>query len=58
VAAYEIRLAGCDDTTVFVMDLTDDEAALAERVAARARQSSEWDCQPRMTIAPAPPNPE
>jgi hypothetical protein len=57
MAAYEIRLSGCDDTTVFVVDLTDAEAAVADRVAARSRQAAEYGCQPRMTIAPAPASP-
>lgn len=60
MAAYQIRMSGCDDSTVFVMDLTDAEAALLGRVAARAFQASAFECQPRMTISPvtAPPAPK
>jgi len=54
MGAYEIRMSGCHDATTFVMDLTDAEAAFLGRVAARAFQASAFECQPRMTIAPAP----
>lgn len=48
--SYEIKIKGCDGDTTFVMDLTSDEAELAERIAARSRQVSEYDCEPTMTI--------
>lgn len=50
MTAYEIRLEGCDDSTAFVMDLDDSEAALVERVAARSREVSEFDCMPTMAV--------
>lgn len=53
MAAYEVRLVGCDEVTTFVMDLADAEAALVERVAALSRETSAYNCEPRMTIAPA-----
>jgi len=57
MAAYQIQLSGCDDETTFDMDLTKGQAALLERVAALSRETSTYGCEPRMTIAPAPPNP-
>ena len=52
MAAYNIALAGCDDQTNVEMDLTDDEAALLERVAAATRQASQFGCMPTMTLTP------
>jgi len=52
MAAYDIKLEGCDAETHVEIDLTDDEAALLERVAHATRQASEYDCQPKMTLTP------
>lgn len=52
MTACRIRLSGCDESTQFDMDLDDDEAALLERVAARSREVSEYDCMPTMTVTP------
>jgi len=52
VSAYEIKLSGCDDHTVFVMDLTGTEAALLQRVAALSRETSNYSCEPTMTVDP------
>ncbi len=49
----EIRLRGCDDSTAFVMELTDAELGLLRRVAALSGQASGYACQPSMTISPA-----
>lgn len=48
--SYAIQIKGCDDDTTFVMDLTSTEAELAERIAARSRETSQFDCQPTMII--------
>jgi hypothetical protein len=53
VSAYEIRLHGCDDCTEFVMELTDAEAETARRIAALTVATSEFGCQPTMTLTPA-----
>jgi hypothetical protein len=55
VKAYEIKLSGCDDSTRFVMDLDDAEAALLERVAARSQEASSYGCEPRMYLTTPPP---
>lgn len=47
---YRIRLIGCDDTTEFVMDITEDEAALIRRVAEKSDETSNYGCMPTMTI--------
>lgn len=53
VSTYEIRLSGCDDATVFVMDLTGAEADAVRRVADRSREVSTFSCEPVMTVTPA-----
>ena len=47
---YVITLEGCDDETVFKMDLTEGEAILLEKVAAKANKTSTYGCMPRMYI--------
>ena len=47
---YVITLEGCDDETVFKMDLTEGEAILLEKVAAKANETSTYGCMPRMYI--------
>jgi hypothetical protein len=50
MTTYEFRLAGCDDATVFAMDLTDAEADVARRIAALTVATSDYGCQPTMTM--------
>ena len=47
---YVITLEGCDYETVFKMDLTEGEAILLEKVAAKANETSTYGCMPRMYI--------
>ena len=47
---YKITLEGCDDSTIFEMDLTPDEHAVLERVAKKANETSTYGCMPRMYI--------
>ena len=47
---YVITLEGCDDETVFKMNLTEGEAILLEKVAAKANETSTYSCMPRMYI--------
>ena len=39
-----------DDKTVFKMDLTEGEAILLEKVAAKANGTSTYGCMPRMYV--------
>lgn len=55
---YEIKLSGCDASTAFVMDLSDDDAALLTRVAKLSQQVSGYSCQPRMILTTPPPDSE
>jgi len=47
---YRIALHGCDDSTIFEMELTDEEFALAERIAAKSEETSSYGCMPTMVI--------
>lgn len=47
---YKIILEGCDDTTVFDMELTDDEYNLLVRVSEKANETSTYMCEPRMYV--------
>ena len=47
---YVITLEGCDDETVFKMDLTESETILLEKVAAKANGTSTYGCMPRMYV--------
>lgn len=47
---YEIQLKGCDDNTVFSMELTNDEYELLKKVSEKANETSTYTCMPRMYI--------
>ena len=47
---YVITLEGCDDETVFKMDLTEGEVILLKKVAAKANETSTYGCMPRMYV--------
>jgi hypothetical protein len=53
MAAFEIRLKGCDETNQFVVDLTEAGADAARRIAAASQESSNYSCEPVMTITAA-----
>lgn len=50
MSPYVIVIEGCDDSTAFDIDLTADEARVAERIAEMSRRTSQFDCQPKMTV--------
>lgn len=47
---YIITLEGCDDKTVFEMDLTEEETILLQNVATKANETSTYNCMPRMYV--------
>lgn len=47
---YIITLEGCDDETVFEMNLTEEEAILLQNVAAKANETSTYGCMPTMYV--------
>ena len=49
---YYIELRGCDDTTLFVMELDENEVNLLQTVAKKSREVSSYSCMPRMFLKP------
>ena len=47
---YIIALEGCDDETVFEMDLTEEEKILLQNIAAKVNETSTYGCMPRMYV--------
>ena len=47
---HKIELVGCDDTTCFYMELTDEELNLLKRVSELSKETSEYGCMPTMWI--------
>jgi hypothetical protein len=46
-----VRLIGCDDTTYIAMDVSEDEKALLDRLAAASEAESNCPCMPVMAVA-------
>lgn len=47
---YEIALCGCDDATIFYMELTQSEYELLKKVAEKSKETSTYGCMPTMEI--------
>lgn len=47
---YEIWVDGCDDSTYITFELTDKEYELVKRIAEEITETSEYKCQPIMSI--------
>ena len=47
---YQISLVGCDDETVFKMELTDEEYKLLKKVGDKANATATYNCMPRMYV--------
>lgn len=47
---YKVGIHGCDDSTYLIVDLTAEEAALVERLAAMSKEESAYGCMPTMAI--------
>lgn len=50
---YQISVNGCDATTNFEMELTDDEVEIVKRVAAKCTETSTYSCMPTIDVEPA-----
>lgn len=48
---YEITLEGCDDCTIFTMDLTIQEYEFLVSVSELANKTSFYGCMPRMYVS-------
>ena len=49
---YRINLEGCDDETIFEMELTESEYQFLLKVAEKANETSTYGCMPRMYVNP------
>ena len=50
---YEITLKGCDDETMFTIELTDQEKTLVDRISELSILTSDYQCMPKMYIREA-----
>lgn len=48
---YEIGVHGVDDSTIFKMELTDEEYKIVNKVAKLCTDTSKYPCMPVMYIA-------
>ncbi len=46
-----IYVSGCDDATAVVLDLTDTEYEVSQRIAKAVTDASNYGCQPTITTA-------
>ena len=47
---YVINLYGCDDTTSWTMELTDEEAKLITTLSKKSEEVSSYPCMPTLDI--------
>ena len=47
---YIIVMDGCDDSTKFEMELTNEEFELLNKVSAKSNEASKYCCMPRMYL--------
>ena len=47
---HEILLNGCDDDTIFTMEMTNNEYEFLKRVAELANKTSTYSCMPRLFV--------
>ncbi len=52
---YAINLQGCDDHTEVVMELTPNELAFVQRLAALTKATATYQCMPTMRVREADP---
>ena len=50
---YEITLKGCDDETMFTIELTNQEKTLVDRISELSILTSNYACMPKMYIKEA-----
>ncbi len=50
VFPVQVSLSGCDATSVFTVNVTLDEYGLLEVLAAKSEESSDYVCQPVMSL--------
>ena len=50
---FIITIEGCDDETVFTMELDDKEKELVEEIMRLSKETSTYNCMPRLYIGEA-----
>lgn len=55
---YLINISGCDDTTSFTMELSEEGVRLIEELSFLSRQASSYKCQPVLTLEKEGPSKE
>lgn len=50
---YEITLRGCDDRTIFTIELTKQEKTLVDRISELSILTSDYQCMPKLYIKEA-----
>ena len=50
---YQITLKGCDDETTFMIELTEQEKTLIDRISELSILTSDYRCMPKMYIKEA-----
>lgn len=51
---YKIELCGCDDTTSFMREMTDEESDFLVTIALDANKTSTYTCMPKIHIYEMP----
>ena len=57
MSKYKISIDGCDDSTIFDIELTPMQAKLIEKISKLSYDTSTYGCQPTLELT-QPPNPE
>ena len=47
---YIIRLRGCDDETIFKMELDEKELQLVQEICKKSQETSTYGCMPEMFV--------
>lgn len=47
---YSVAILGCDDATVFRMELTDDEREVVDRLCSTSQEVSSYGCMPVVVL--------
>ena len=57
MSKYKISIDGCDDSTIFDIELTPTQAKLIEKISKLSYATSTYGCRPTLEVN-QPPNPE
>lgn len=51
MSLYKVKINGCDDTTEFIMEMTEEQLELVKSMCALSKSASTHHCQPTMEVA-------